>query len=1645
MASDPEGTEPPAAAPANGTSAPLPTPPARTTPGNRANHTAAATADNPSTADETDTPPTDNTTSAPPAPPDATTPGNRANDTAAGAADGSAGTPATAAPAAVGRLRAVLAAAAGADAADGPTPRELAELLWLADRLPPPPGGRPSAGGPGGREDAARSVAGMPRDPAAGAAVPSPPRKPRADPPPSAPRAPSDDRIPLHLPATSRPRGHADSTSLLAPAPPMLPRTLALQRALRPLQRKVPTSRARVVLDERATADRIARLGAHPDVWLPVLCPAPDRWLRLNLVHDTGPTMPVWRPLVRELHAVLAQSGIFRTVTVHPATPDGRAPGVPAIADGRTVTLVVTDCMGPQWRPGPAGDRWHRTLRRWAGRMPLAVVQPLPEHLWSGTALPAEAGLLTPPAAAAPSAALAFAPYAPDAPVRPPSAVPVPVLEPGPAWLANWAALLADPGAGRYPGAVAWLPPAPVPPAEPAPDVAELSAEDLVLRFRATASPEAFRLAGHLSLAVPSLPVMRLAQRALERSPRPQHLAEIVLSGLLTAVPGPAGSYAFRPGVRDLLLRSLPRTARGRTRELLARIGGLIDERAGFAAGEFRAQARPDPEGTAFATVREETVRRLGGDRARGRLVGGRYRLVEQPNYGRRVWEAVDERSGDTVVVHLYPGQSSRERFERQADVLAGIDDPHVARVLDHGWEGEQPYLVVEFQDGVTVRELERGSGPGVSFGVFARLAAQTTAGLQALHARGLVWGQRDTKGLRLRPDGTVVISRFALGWESSGKDAAQDFTELGRMVKRLARDVAAPAKYQRLVEEIEHSPASGVTRSAVAELSRVSWPRRMRFRLLGRPGIRRGDGSRVLLTPEAEAVLCMLLLRPGRRVSFAELTAGLWETQPADFPANRVRMLADELRTRLGPATVAALPDGYALHAPDDYIDVRHCEELLGHPTAGSEPRERRRAVQKALDLWFGDPLERVPGPAARAARARLRALRLSLCATRAELDLGLGDHERAAADLRVLLRDHPDREDLRRLHILALRGAGRIAEAVESYESYAEHRHRQHGEPADPALQELYRELRAASERPRPTIVFEAASDLDEEARRVLGLAVTELLAQGDVAAGDHEVLARGNGYIVLTEPEADVQPVLVGVLHHLPRALAGLERPPRVRVTFWHAPRFADADRAVEPPEVREALDRSGGDVLVVLSPALYEEFADVLGEHGPTSFRPLPRPGSPNAQPLAWYCPLSPPPAAPDARQRDLVRGPFTVPDSTRLPAPDPGRTAVVLVSTNGLLTLLDPEERGLPRTGREMKYYEVDLTTHRAAHEVVLPGSRGGVFAASVELSWHVVDPVAMVAARTPRVLDRLLEHVLEEAPRHTRRHPVQRVGAAQQAVRDALREWRVPGLSVACSVRLEPEGGSQGSPQRPGSGERTPSQVLRGADAVLLGFDGPLTRLFSESAARVAARELLSLVADERDPADALAGHPLPRPDVARAGAVHPLEVLRVFAHDTRLAPVLRERLDRLELRAASKAFQTPDATSLVVALTSSRFAFDFRVVTDVSEQAAHRHLRDHSLAASVRRVHGRSADLTRLMPHPDCLERALDSLHHVPRAPAVIGSSSAELGAARHLGLPFIGFARTLADEQRLRAEGCEVIVRSLAPLIDALGALPR
>ncbi|QIB42613.1 tetratricopeptide repeat protein [Streptomyces aureoverticillatus] len=534
------------------------------------------------------------------------------------------------------RLRATLEAL-------GPpvTPLELAEMLWLAERLStevdgpwPRVGGAatPDALRHGGAGDAAHLPARPPGAPDAADAPDDQDPRPTDAPAPDEPAA-----SPLHLPRGAA-RPGTDADDILVPAPQALRHELAIQRALRPLKRRVPDTRRRV-LDEDATAARAASAGAGRRPWVPVLVPATERPLRLALVVDTGPAMNVWRPLAGELRAALQRTGAFRDVRLWYVTDLGSrvglrsSPGRPAVEPGaaldptgRQVTLVLSDCSGPHWWAGRAGAALHA----WARRGPTALLQPLPERLWRRTAAPATPGRAIASRPGASNAALRFTPHDGRA-RRPAGALPVPVLELAPEWLADWAALVTATGDRPRDTAVTYVDATPTSRTEPRTAEGDLPIAERVLRFQLAASPTAADLAAHVALSVPALPVMRLIQQRVTPGSRPSDLAEVLLSGLLEPVDGERGLYDFVPGARTALLETLPRPESQAVTDLLTRLGAEIEARAGSTARSFRAVV-PVAEGTGtralgaagepFALVSEEALEVL-----RGRAI----RVVERP------------------------------------------------------------------------------------------------------------------------------------------------------------------------------------------------------------------------------------------------------------------------------------------------------------------------------------------------------------------------------------------------------------------------------------------------------------------------------------------------------------------------------------------------------------------------------------------------------------------------------------------------------------------------------------------------------------------------------------------------------------------------------------------------------------------------------------------------------------------------------------------------------------------------------------------------------------------------------------------------------------------------------------------------------
>jgi predicted ATPase/DNA-binding SARP family transcriptional activator len=207
-------------------------------------------------------------------------------------------------------------------------------------------------------------------------------------------------------------------------------------------------------------------------------------------------------------------------------------------------------------------------------------------------------------------------------------------------------------------------------------------------------------------------------------------------------------------------------------------------------------------------------------------------------------------------------------------------------------------------------------------------------------------------------------------------------------------------------------------------------------------------------------ALLAMLALRRGGTVSSDQLIDVLWGDSPPTNAPNTLQAQVAQLRRTLPPGVVETRPGGYGL-APAVDVDVAALEEAVGAARAdlaagaASKAAGRLRAAlavvrgEALVDFAFDD--------FAAAERARLGELVADAMELRIEADLASGRHAECIGELEALCLQHPLRERVWALRMLALYRSGRQADALRSYDEARAQLVEQLGIEPGPELQRL------------------------------------------------------------------------------------------------------------------------------------------------------------------------------------------------------------------------------------------------------------------------------------------------------------------------------------------------------------------------------------------------------------------------------------------------------------------------------------------------------------------------------------------------------------------------------------------------------------
>jgi serine/threonine-protein kinase len=148
------------------------------------------------------------------------------------------------------------------------------------------------------------------------------------------------------------------------------------------------------------------------------------------------------------------------------------------------------------------------------------------------------------------------------------------------------------------------------------------------------------------------------------------------------------------------------------------------------------------------------------------------------------VFEGRDRLLARRVAIKVLQAQFARDpsfliRFKREAQAAASLSHPNIVGVYDTGTEDGTHFIVMEYVEGRTLKDVIRAEGPLYPERA-AEVCADVCSALIAAHARGLI--HRDIKpgNVMLTPEGKVKVMDFGIARATTSETITQTAAVVG-------------------------------------------------------------------------------------------------------------------------------------------------------------------------------------------------------------------------------------------------------------------------------------------------------------------------------------------------------------------------------------------------------------------------------------------------------------------------------------------------------------------------------------------------------------------------------------------------------------------------------------------------------------------------------------------------------------------------------------------------------------------------------------------------------------------------------------------------------------------------------------------------
>ncbi|MDT3445521.1 Stk1 family PASTA domain-containing Ser/Thr kinase [Pseudofrankia sp. BMG5.37] len=170
------------------------------------------------------------------------------------------------------------------------------------------------------------------------------------------------------------------------------------------------------------------------------------------------------------------------------------------------------------------------------------------------------------------------------------------------------------------------------------------------------------------------------------------------------------------------------------------------------------------------------------------RIIGGRYELGAGIGYGgmAEVYRGRDIRLGRDVAVKVLRSDLARDpnflkRFQREAQSAAGLNHPAIVSTYDTGEDVingvHLPYIVMEFIEGRTLREVLQQEGPFPERRAM-EITSDICAALDYSHRLGIIHRDIKPANVMLSPDGSIKVMDFGIAKANNATSSTMTATQ---------------------------------------------------------------------------------------------------------------------------------------------------------------------------------------------------------------------------------------------------------------------------------------------------------------------------------------------------------------------------------------------------------------------------------------------------------------------------------------------------------------------------------------------------------------------------------------------------------------------------------------------------------------------------------------------------------------------------------------------------------------------------------------------------------------------------------------------------------------------------------------------------